>query len=200
MEKRIIHNLIIYHTQIFALLSSTMYQQEKKSTNDIFFFLLYYNFLLQDNEINHNSCNLKTTHFLDPKGNGENGARYLDPKYSRWLSTDPALTSYAERNYNGPSGGIYNSVNLNLYHYGGNNPIKYVDPDGREDVYSVKCGENLYTFSADSSTIEGAIKSLFGIIPFVGGFIYEGINRAFGYKTIDEDTAYSKLKILPVLY
>ncbi len=29
-------------------------------------------------------------------------------------------------------GGIYNSANLNLYHYAGNNPLKYTDPDGRE--------------------------------------------------------------------
>ena len=27
-------------------------------------------------------------------------------------------------------GGIYNSINLNLYHYGNNNPISYKDPDG----------------------------------------------------------------------
>ena len=27
-------------------------------------------------------------------------------------------------------GGAFNLVNLQLYHYGGNNPIKYVDPDG----------------------------------------------------------------------
>ena len=69
------------------------------------------------------------------------GARYLDPKYSMWLSTDPALGEYIPqapindeaRNYNQnlPGlGGVFNSVNLNLYHYAANNPVKYTDPDG----------------------------------------------------------------------
>ncbi|WP_436411262.1 RHS repeat-associated core domain-containing protein [Treponema denticola] len=60
------------------------------------------------------------------------GARYLDPKYSRWLSGDPALGEYISKDYDGVSGGIYNTTNLNVYHYGGNNPITYTDPDGRE--------------------------------------------------------------------
>ena len=57
------------------------------------------------------------------------GARYLDPRYSRWLSADPALSEYMSGSKTG-MGGAYNSVNLNLYHYAGNNPIKYTDPDG----------------------------------------------------------------------
>ena len=71
------------------------------------------------------------------------GARYLDPKYSRWLSGDPALSDYIPKapiddeakkhNENLPGmGGVFNVVNLHLYHYAGNNPIKYEDPDGDE--------------------------------------------------------------------
>jgi RHS repeat-associated protein len=70
------------------------------------------------------------------------GARYLDPKTSRWLSTDPAM--YQGDYIPGPDrgadklggmGGVFNYVNLHVYHYGGNNPIKYVDPDGRTIEY-----------------------------------------------------------------
>jgi RHS repeat-associated protein len=57
------------------------------------------------------------------------GARYLDAKYSRWMSTDPALGEYMSGSDIG-CGGIYNSINLNLYHYANNNPIKYNDPTG----------------------------------------------------------------------
>ena len=58
------------------------------------------------------------------------GARYLDPKYSRWLSGDPAITDYMAGTSAG-EGGVYNTVNLSVYHYAGNNPVKYTDPDGR---------------------------------------------------------------------
>ena len=63
------------------------------------------------------------------QGNREMGARYLDPKYSRWISTDPALGEYLSGSDIG-RGGIYNHFNFNIYHYANNNPVKYTDPTG----------------------------------------------------------------------
>ena len=71
------------------------------------------------------------------------GARYLDPKTSRWLSGDPAMQDYIpvapvndeakKQNQNLPGmGGVFNHVNLHAYHYAGNNPVKYTDPDGEQ--------------------------------------------------------------------
>lgn len=62
------------------------------------------------------------------------GARYLDPKYSRWISTDPALGEYIPEIDSDlsklPAGGVFDFTNLNIYHYAGNNPIIYNDPNG----------------------------------------------------------------------
>jgi hypothetical protein len=74
-----------------------------------------------------------------------NPVKYLDPKTSRWLSADPAIGEYIpsapvndqarRRNGNLPGmGGVYNYVNLHMYHYAGNNPIRYLDPDGRISI------------------------------------------------------------------
>jgi hypothetical protein len=69
------------------------------------------------------------------------GARYLNPKTSVWISADPAVSDYIpqapvddeakKHNENLPGmGGVYNYINFHVYHYAGNNPVKYIDPDG----------------------------------------------------------------------
>ena len=79
------------------------------------------------------------------------GAKYYDARISRWISTDPALEKYfpkpndydTEHDFywyilNDASGklpgmgGVYNVLNLDMYHYAGNNPVKLVDPDGNQ--------------------------------------------------------------------
>jgi hypothetical protein len=77
------------------------------------------------------------------------GARYYDARLSRWTAVDPALDKYfpnpndfdTEHDYfwylfqdasnKLPGiGGVFNTINLDLYHYAGQNPVKLVDPDG----------------------------------------------------------------------
>ncbi len=57
------------------------------------------------------------------------GARYRDAKTGVWLSCDPIFEKYLEGE---PNGGIYNFINLNLYAYAADNPIRFSDPDGNK--------------------------------------------------------------------
>ena len=120
------------------------------------------------------------------------GARYLDPKYSRWISADPALGDYIPKapindeakkhNQNLPGmGGVFNSVNLNLYHYAANNPIKYTDPDGREDKKTelVLIGKgNICGYGYISDTMRGSLNQS-------NDFLFK--NFVFEYMTVITD-------------
>jgi RHS repeat-associated protein len=98
------------------------------------------------------------------------GARYLDSRTGRWLSGDPAVSEYIpsapvneeakKRNGSLPGmGGVFNYANLHVYHYAGNNPVKYTDPDGRDLRISVsKTNATLtatYTPNQNYDTYEG---------------------------------------------
>jgi RHS repeat-associated protein len=61
------------------------------------------------------------------------GARYMEAMIGRFISPDPvgALDSFAG---SVSKKRLVNPQKLNLYAYGLNNPYRYIDPDGMEDV------------------------------------------------------------------
>ena len=61
------------------------------------------------------------------------GARYYDSKLTVWISDDPA---FGDHIYKGHGRGVFISKNLALYQYSFQNPLTYVDPNGR-DVHFV---------------------------------------------------------------
>ena len=73
------------------------------------------------------------------------GARYLDSKTSLWLNTDP-LSGYnpiqeTEHYIDGQhNGGIYNPMNMATYSYTYQNPIKYIDPNGKQSISNILVG------------------------------------------------------------
>jgi hypothetical protein len=59
-----------------------------------------------------------------------------DPAVGDYIPSAPVNDEARKRNGNLPGqGGVFNYVNLHVYHYAGNNPVKYIDPNGRENHY-----------------------------------------------------------------
>jgi RHS repeat-associated protein len=60
------------------------------------------------------------------------GARYLNPRFAQWMTTDPALGGYLSNSLSSASNsaGIHTPPNLALYSYSWNNPATLHDPDG----------------------------------------------------------------------
>lgn len=84
------------------------------------------------------------------------GARYYDPRTSVWLSVDPlANMDYLmndEAYINGEhNGGIYNSFNHNSYGYCYQNPVAFVDPNGKQTKVTRKV-DIYYSMANDRGT------------------------------------------------
>ena len=57
--------------------------------------------------------------------------RRTDLALGVYIPKAPVNDEAKKHNQNLPGmGGVFNTVNFNLYHYAGNNPVKYTDPDG----------------------------------------------------------------------
>ena len=63
-------------------------------------------------------------------------------------------------------GGVFNYVNLHVYHYAGNNPVKYTDPDGKKIVIfiSKSKGEMEVLFTLSGSSTQYAFASSVTVI------------------------------------
>ena len=55
------------------------------------------------------------------------GARYLDPRFSKWMTADPVLGDYMSGKI---QEGVFDPRHLALYTYSLNNPAVYFDPNG----------------------------------------------------------------------
>jgi hypothetical protein len=122
----------------------------------------------------------------------------MDPKISRWLSGDPALGEYVPQAGRQPGGlpgmgGVFNIINMHSYHYAGNNPVKYIDPDGKTPRTYRAIGTvdgrrvDRYIFFP-SSMGDNVVSSIFkDIIPFVGGSFNAHISERHGFRDIVED-------------
>jgi RHS repeat-associated protein len=88
------------------------------------------------------------------------GARYYDARVGRWISPDPAILEYLptgnkNKDANLPGmGGVFNTVNLSLYHYVANNPVKYIDPDGKKTVWLEGAGPEVNSASYSRPIIQ----------------------------------------------
>ncbi|QII70328.1 type IV secretion protein Rhs [Apibacter sp. B3706] len=89
------------------------------------------------------------------------GARYYNPRESVWLSADP-LSGYNPNNetehyIDGQhNGGVYNSFNLNTNIYCYHNPVKLVDPNGKQAIAGALIGAMVdYGVQVGVNYIEG---------------------------------------------
>jgi RHS repeat-associated protein len=114
------------------------------------------------------------------------GARYLNPQTSMWLSADPAMGEYVpgapvdddarKRNGNLPGmGGVFNVVNLHAYHYAGNNPVKYLDPNGNQSGPNIYFDYNGWYLDQLKGNIMGAISAVGDFFAQAGNFLFNTI-------------------------
>ena len=72
------------------------------------------------------------------------GARYYDPSIYRFLSPDPVIPTEKV---------LYNPQRWNLYGYCGNNPIRYIDQDGRSFLIFIRSAQLLFVCDRNGNLV-----------------------------------------------
>ena len=94
------------------------------------------------------------------------GARYYEPRLSLWISVDPISNYDPRNNENYLDGehnlGVYNTFNLAPYGYCYQNPIRLIDPNGKQVdavdfVPFLGSGRDIYRGFRDGDILTGAI-------------------------------------------
>jgi hypothetical protein len=71
---------------------------------------------------------------------------------AEYVPVAPVSDDAKKHNQNLPGmGGVFNYVNLHVYHYGANNPIMYVDPNGEADVVFYQINPDGFEDQANNS-------------------------------------------------
>jgi len=82
---------------------------------------------------------------------------------AEYIPQAPVNDEAKKRNKNLPGmGGVFNYVNMHVYHYAGNNPVKLVDPEGRITITSQTMGKTV-----------GLGITTYTLIPYGGGYTKE---------------------------
>lgn len=84
------------------------------------------------------------------------GARYYGSKIGRFTTVDPALTMQEN---------ILDPQRWNRYAYGRDNPLRFVDPDGRDWLYRAVMGEQYVQQYGDRSSSSVFFEGISGDIP-----------------------------------
>jgi RHS repeat-associated protein len=114
------------------------------------------------------------------------GARYYDPRTSLWQSPDPVLDQYLDEASNAS---MYQSINLDLYGYSRQNPIRYFDPDGNRSFKPDYSGATVYPAPKDRYS-DRAPKSQISIIVVHGtGTSAKAVNRRTAEQVVNNTRA-----------